>query len=141
MAVAKPDYVGESLAACCGSKLHLWRPKLAVEVDDKVVTSERSLRAAVWNRNNKVVAAGASDGTIELRYSNGALMSILPKDNAAPIVSGQLKCLSWSMGSKRLAAGNTDGTVHVHDMISKVRPFCAHRTHLRFSHARRIHML
>ena len=117
---AKPDYAGELLAACCGNALHLWRPNIGGEGEDKAVPSDRSVLAAAWNRNNKVVACAREDGNIELRYSNGALMTQLPRGGVAPTTRPAVT-LAWSMGSKRLAAGSLDGNVYLHDMTEKVK--------------------
>ena len=111
----KKDYAGDLLAACCGTALHLWRPTLGGDSEDKVVPSDRTVLAAAWNRNNKVVASAREDGAIELRYSNGTLMTILHRTGTQPATS-----LAWSMGSKRLAAASRDGNVYLHDMTAKV---------------------
>jgi len=116
------DYAGELLAACCGTALHLWRPKIGSDGEDKAVPSDRTVLAAAFNRNNKVVASARDDGSIELRYSNGTLMTTLsgrgPQLGSKPATS-----LAWSMGSKRLAAAALDGNVYLHDMTAKVDYF------------------
>ena len=121
MAEPRPiDYPGELLAACCDSALHIWRPKNGGDGEDKVVPSDRTVLAAAWNRNNKVVACSSEDGTIELRYSNGALMTTLARGTAVPGAARPAASLAWSMGSKRLAAAAPDGAVYIHDMTAKV---------------------
>lgn len=118
------DYPGAVIAACCGPTLHLWRPQQpgnAAHYVDTPAACDRAVLAAAWNRNNKVVGAAREDGVIELRYSNGDLMSVLPRTGPPPSAR-PLTSLSWSLGSKRLAAGSADGNVYVHDMTAKVRP-------------------
>eukprot|EP00890_Picochlorum_soloecismus_P002425 jgi/Picsp_1/3183/NSC_06023-R1_hypothetical protein CHLNCDRAFT_143608 [Chlorella variabilis] len=145
----KADYPGDILAICSGKSLHLWKleeQKAATgggsgidaaargtgtlsgnrAGDDKNVENVnqsidvgRFVTAAAWNRNNKVVAIGMDDGTVQLRYANGGCMSTL-KDAARQETdqSRQVKSMSWSIGSKTLAVGSVGG-VQIHDMSAK----------------------
>ncbi|PRW34049.1 transducin family [Chlorella sorokiniana] len=81
-----------------------------------VVNHAAGVGAVCWNRNNKVVASGAADGTIQLLYSNGQVMAVLPRDAATQANLGAVTGLSWSSGSKRLAAGTDRGSVYLFDM-------------------------
>lgn len=88
-------------------------------VDTNEIKSDTDLVAAAWNRNNKVIATACDNGTIELRYSNGTLMTMLPR--GGPSTYGEpLTSLSWSMGSKMLAAGSRSGHLFIHHMTAKV---------------------
>lgn len=124
MPSAPADYAGELLAACCGSTLHLLRTGLSNSGQDKAIPSANPYTTAFWNRNNKVIAAACENGEIELRYSNGTHMSVLPASTAATLAGGahsrSISDMSWSMGSKRLAVASSRGLC-VHDMTSKVR--------------------
>ena len=87
-----------------------------------LVAHSAPITTACWNRNNKVVASGSADGAVQLLYSSGQVMMVLPHGDggggAGP--SCAITSLSWSSGSKRLAAGSADGTVYIHDMTKKV---------------------
>ena len=145
----KPDYPGDILAICSGKCLHLWKleeQKAAARGGPESEAAARGIgtlsgnsaggdtggayakqsvdigkfvTAAAWNRNNKVVAIGMDDGTVQLRYANGGYMSTL-KDASrqGTDASRQVKSMSWSIGSKTLAVGSVGG-VQVHDMSAK----------------------
>jgi hypothetical protein len=120
------DYAGEVLVAACGPELHLWRPlqHLHLDANDDVThvkvpvidnTKKNDIvQTAAWNRNNKVVAVASSDGSLQLRYGNGAFMTLLESEK---MLHGATD-LSWSLGSKRLAVASSSG-LFVHDMGAK----------------------
>ena len=120
------DYAGEVLVAACGPELHLWRPlqHLHLDTNDDVthvkvpvidnIKKNDIVQTAAWNRNNKVLAVAASDGSLQLRYGNGALMTSLESEK---MLHGATD-LSWSLGSKRLAVASSSG-LFVHDMGAK----------------------
>ena len=135
METIRPEYPGNILSICSGTSIHLWnkndgdvrgvvgrgsptdlrdtagRHANTVGVD----LGQRAVRVA-WNRNNKVMALSLVDGTLQLRYANGAYMRSLVEGGGEAAASS----LSWSLGSKTLAIGRADG-VEVHDMTVKVR--------------------
>jgi hypothetical protein len=111
------DYNVNAVAACCGKSLHYWKLN-GTEYKDTSVEHIRPLTSVAWNRNNKVLATGIVDGSVQLRYGSGELMTELPRGGPPPD-SGAISSLSWSVGSKRLAAGTTSGAVYVHEMTTK----------------------
>lgn len=132
------SFPADSFLAASGSGLHLLRrwplpppkeggappppaPRGCGEpaFDEVTVSHDAEYTAAEWNRNNRVVAAGSADGTVQLRYACGTMMYMLPREGAAPY-GGAITALSWSAGSKRLAAGCATGDVHIHDIQTKV---------------------
>lgn len=122
------DYAGEVLVAACGPELHLWRPlqHLHLDANDDVThvkvpvfdnTNKNDIvQTAAWNRNNKVMAVASSDGSLQLRYGNGALMTGLLESEK--MLHHGANDLSWSLGSKRLAVASSSG-LFVHDMGAK----------------------
>ena len=138
------DYEGAFLASSCGNKVHLWKPDLCGSCETVVqktayrtVSCDRPVTSVAWNRNNKVVAIAGGDqqGTIELRYSNGEPMSVLPAptergashDKGMSRIEGasryggrRVNGLCWSQGSKRLVASCDDGNILVHDLKEKI---------------------
>jgi WD40 repeat protein len=114
--MSRLELPAEVLAACGGSILRLWqRPNF----EGATVSHSAGVQYVSWNRNNKVVATGCLDGTIQLCYSHGQAMSVLRSDGGEQL--GGLGSLDWSMGSKFLAAGSRNGTVYVWDLkLSKV---------------------
>lgn len=126
------EFIADSFVAASGNSLHLLRRQPPcdggggagsgpLQFDEVLVTHGAQLTDVRWNRNNKVVAAGATDGTIQLLYSSGQVMCVLPRDGTPAAAYGPITSLSWSTGSKRLAAGSGNGNVYIHDMQSKVR--------------------
>jgi hypothetical protein len=111
------DYNVNAVAACCGKSLHYWKLN-GTDYKDTSVEHVRPLTSVAWNRNNKVLATGIVDGSVQLRYGSGELMTELPRGGPPPD-SGAITSLSWSVGSKRLAAGTTNGAVYVHEMTTK----------------------
>ncbi|PSC76845.1 WD40 repeat [Micractinium conductrix] len=131
------SFPADSFLAASGSGLHLLRrwplpppkeggappppaPRGCGEpaFDEVAVSHDAEYTAAEWNRNDRVVAAGSADGTVQLRYACGTMMYMLPREGAAPY-GGAITALSWSAGSKRLAAGCATGDVHIHDIQTK----------------------
>ena len=133
-------YAADTFVASAGSSLHLLRQQPAaadgatasgsgsggppLNLSDVVVQHPCAVNTVRWNRNNKVVAAGCADGTIQLLYSTGVVMCVLPRDGTPPAALGSISSLSWSAGSKRLAAGSSNGNAYVFDMQNKVGAGC-----------------
>lgn len=130
-------YTADTFVASAGSSLHLLRQQPAaadgvtaggsssgsgqpLTLNSVVVQHPCAVNTVRWNRNNKVVAAGCADGTIQLLYSSGVVMCVLPRDGTPPAALGSISSLSWSAGSKRLAAGSSNGNAYVFDMQNKV---------------------
>lgn len=128
--MARPvdPFPADSFVATAGSSLHLLRRRPTADgsggsdlhFDEVLVAHSAPLAAARWNRNNKVVAAGSTDGSIQLMYASGRVMGVLPSDAQSVASLGPITSLSWSVGSKRLAAGSGNGSVHIHDIQAKV---------------------
>ena len=126
------ELAADTLVAAAGSAVHLVKPAGASGGGGATAGGARVLvghgagvAAARWNRNNKVVASGAADGRVQLLYSSGQVMAVLPAAGALP---GAVASLSWSMGSKRLAAGTDAGSVFLFEMggaATKARPLPA----------------
>ncbi|KAL4425397.1 hypothetical protein ABPG75_009413 [Micractinium tetrahymenae] len=126
--MARPGdpFPADSFLAAAGSNLHLLRRQqpppngggaAGLHFGEVLVAHSAPLSAACWNRNNKVVAAGSTDGSIQLLYAGGTVMGVLPQGDTAPL--GPITSLSWSVGSKRLAAGSGNGSVYIHDIPAK----------------------
>lgn len=119
------DFPADIFVAAAGSSVHLLRRRPpaaggAAAADDfapVVVGHTCGVNAVRWNRNNKVVASGCADGQVQLLYSSGEVMCVLPRNGATRAADlAAVTALSWSTGSKRLAAGSDNGTVFVFDM-------------------------
>ena len=127
-------YTADTFVASAGSSLHLLRQTPPADggdatgrsgaqplaFGDVVVQHPCAVNTVRWNRNNKVVAAGCADGTIQLLYSSGQVMCVLPRDGTPAAALGSVSSLSWSAGSKRLAAGSSNGNAYIFDMQNKV---------------------
>lgn len=128
MAPSGDPFPADSFVATAGSSLHLLRRQPLPDAggggdphfSEVLVAHSAPLGAARWNRNNKVVAAGSADGSIQLLYAGGTVMGVLPRDGTPPAQLGRITSLSWSVGSKRLAAGSGNGSVYIHDIQAKV---------------------
>lgn len=116
------EFASDSFVAASGTSLHLLRQDLAggAAFGEVVVSHGAAVNAARWNRNNKVVASGCADGTVQLLYASGQVMCVLPRDGSHPAAYGSIAALSWSAGSKRLAAGSSNGSLFIFDMQQKV---------------------
>lgn len=122
------EFPADTFVAAAGRGVHLLRQRPPAagsgDGDDAfsqvVVAHNGGVGAVRWNRNNKVVASGCSDGQVQLLYSSGQVMAVLPRDGATrPADLGAVTALSWSGGSKRLAAGSDRGSVFVFDMAQQ----------------------
>ena len=114
------DYPGDVLAACSTQSFRLWRPaKTGESYGDSEIESNTQITAVAWNRNNKVIAAGCQDGSVQLFYGSGDPMTKIPRRSNELGQVGSVHSLSWSVGSKKLAAGLNNGGVDIHDMTSK----------------------
>lgn len=124
--MSRPEFPADTFVAAAGQGIHLLRQRApgGGGGDDAfgqvVVSHAATVGAACWNRNNKVVATGSADGTIQLLYSSGQVMAVLPRDRATRAADlGAITSLSWSGGSKRLAAGTDRGSVYLFDMAQQ----------------------
>ena len=119
------EFPADTFVAAAGRGVHLLRQRPPGGGGDGafnqvVVEHSGGVGAARWNRNNKVVASGCGDGQVQLLYSSGQVMAVLPRDGATrPADLGAITALSWSGGSKRLAAGTDRGSVFVFDMAQQ----------------------
>lgn len=133
--MSRSELSADMFAAAAGSAIHLLRLQPAggppagsggATFGQVVVGHAAPVCSTRWNRNNKVVASGCADGQIQLLYSAGQVMAVLPRDGrTSPASMGTVTSLSWSMGSKRLAAGSDHGTVFIFEMgpsSAQVRP-------------------
>lgn len=127
MARTGDPFPADSFLATAGSSLHLLRHQPPPDsgggdpqFSELLVTHSAPIGAARWNRNNKVVAAGSADGSLQLLYAGGTVMGVLPRDGTSHSSLGPITSLSWSVGSKRLAAGSGNGSVYIHDIQAKV---------------------
>ena len=129
--MSRSELSADSFVAASASGIHLLKPAAGGGGDaggagppfsQLHVAHRAPVQAARWNRNNKVVASGSADGQVQLLYSNGSVMAVLPRDGSQ---LGAVTALSWSQGSKRLAAGTDRGVLHLFEMggaSTKVRP-------------------
>ena len=120
-AMSRTDFAADTFVAASGRGVHLLRQRAPGGGGDGafssvVVDHAAAVGAVCWNRNNKVVAAGSADGMIQLLYSSGQVMAVLPRDAAN---LGAITGLSWCGGSKRLAAGTDRGSVYLFDMAQQ----------------------
>lgn len=119
---SKDDLASTLVAATAGNVLQLWEATPGEPLGgSRVVAHPASVACAAWNRNNKVVAVGCADGTIRLAYSNGNVMSALPRDAGTAAGMGAITSLSWAVGSQRLAAGSSNGCTYVFNIKPQVR--------------------
>lgn len=119
--MSRTEFAADTFVAASGRGVHLLRQRAPGGGGDGafssvVVDHAAAVGAVCWNRNNKVVAAGSADGTIQLLYSSGQVMAVLPRDAAN---LGAITGLSWCGGSKRLAAGTDHGSVYLFDMAQQ----------------------
>ena len=138
---------GHGLAVCVGTSVRVWNTTSVEEQDmeqgstgnslneDSTVSIDTGLMAtaAAWNRNNKVVAVGLENGTVQIRYAHGAYMSTLgggPSSTTSSVEKKRRRAvcdLSWSSGSKTLAVGSIGGQVEIHNMTQKT--FSTHQVY------------
>ena len=136
---------GHGLAVCSGTSVRVWNTMSVEEHDvesnshhDSMVSIDTGLMAtaAAWNRNNKVVAVGLENGSVQIRYAHGAYMSTLGGGSSGSLNTTtssiekrrRAVCdLSWSSGSKTLAVGSIGGQVEIHNMTQKT--FSTHQVY------------